>query len=170
VFERPARLKVFLEHPDVKETRIVDGRVGWRSDPSGAFAEAEGPLLGSMKLQAARAALPWILAERRDAVTLIEPLQIEGRSLPGLELPLEPGLWLRVYVDPKTSRIRRVLTVLDSPAMKITFETRYSDFKEVEDVLFAHVEQNYTGGRHTATTAIESIVVNPERTEGEFHP
>jgi hypothetical protein len=103
-------------------------------------------------------------------VTLIEPLQIEGSSLPGLELSLEPGLKLRAYLDPETSLIRRALTVLESPAMKLTFETRYSDFKEVEGILFAHVEQNYTGGRHTATTAIESIVVNPEGTEGEFHP
>ena len=57
-----------------------------------------------------------------------------------------------------------------STTMKITFETRYSDFREVEGVLFAHVEQNYTGGRHTATTAIEKIVVNPELSEGEFRP
>jgi hypothetical protein len=170
VFERTARLKVVLEHPDVKETRILDGKIGWRSDPSGAFAEAEGPLLDSMKLQGARAALPWILAERREALAIIDPLPVEGVSLPGLELSFEPGLRLRVYLDPETSRILRALTVLDHPTMKITFETRYSGFKEVEGVLFAHIEQNYTGGRHTATTTIETIVVNPALAEGEFRP
>ena len=170
VFERPGRLKVVLEHPDVKETRIVDGLVGWRSDRSGAFAEAEGPLLDSMKLQSARAALPWILAERRESATLIEALQAEGRSLPGLEVALGPGLLLRAYVDPDTSLILRSLAVLDSPEMKIAFETRYSSFKEVQGVLFAHTEQNYTGGRHQATTTIEAVVVNPELAEGEFRP
>jgi len=170
VFERPGRLKVVLEHPDVKETRIVDGSRGWRSDPSGAFAEATGPLLDSMRLQAARAALPWILGERRDSVTLIDPLEVEGTSLQGLEVSLGPGLSLRAYVDPETSRVLRALTVLDHPAMKIAFETRFTDFKEVAGVLFAHTEQNYTGGRHQATTAIEKVVVNPEVTEGEFRP
>jgi len=170
VFERPGRLKVVLEHSDVKETRVVDGSTGWRSDPNGAFAEAEGPLLDSMRLQSARAALPWILAEQRKSVTLIDPLQVKETSLPGLEVSLGPGLWLRAYVDPETSRVLRVLTVLDHPAMKIAFETRYTDFKEVEGVLFAHTEQNYTGGQHQATTAIETIVVNPEIAEGEFRP
>jgi hypothetical protein len=170
VFERPARLKVVLEHPDVKEIRILDGPVGWRSDRSGAFAEAEGPLLDSMKLQAARAALPWILAARRDSVTLGEPLVVEGTSLPGLELLLEPGLSLHAYVDPETDQILRVSTVLDSPTMKITFETHYSGFEVVEGILFARVEQNYAGGRHTATTEIEKVVVNPDLAEDEFRP
>lgn len=49
-------------------------------------------------------------------------------------------------------------------------ETRYSGFKKMEGVLFAQVEQNYTGGRHTATTAIETIVVSPTLAEGEFRP
>lgn len=170
VFERPARLKVVLEHPDIKEIRILDGPVGWRSDRSGAFAEAEGPLLDSMKLQAARAALPWILADRRDSLTLGEPLVVEGTSLPGVELRLEPGLSLRAYIDPETGRILRVSTVLDNPAMKIAFETRYSGFEEVEGILFAHVEQNYAGGQHTATTEIEKVVVNPDLAEDEFQP
>ena len=170
VFERPGRLRVVLVHPDVKETRILDGSRGWRSDPSGAFAEAKGPLLDSMRLQAARAGLPWILAERRDSVTLIEPLEVQGTPLPGLEVPLGPGLALRAYVDPDTSRVLRALAVLDHPMMMITFETRYTDFKEAEGVLFAHTEQNYTGGRHQATTAIETVVVNPELEEADFRP
>ena len=54
--------------------------------------------------------------------------------------------------------------------VKVAFETRLSDFRETEGVVFAHTEQNYTGGRHQATTVIETVVVNPELPEGTFRP
>ena len=57
-FVRPGRLRIALDYPNHPETRILDAGQGWRSDGKGNIAPADGFLLTSMVLQAARADLP----------------------------------------------------------------------------------------------------------------
>ena len=99
-FARPDRLKITLDYPNHPEARILDGGKGWRSDGKGNMAAAEGFLLTSMVLQAARADLPWILDERRATIRLLAPM--DGGKLQGLEIPLGEGLTLTVYADTAT--------------------------------------------------------------------
>lgn len=167
IFSRPGRLRVVIEHADGKEVRVVAGGKGWRTTPSGNTAAAEGPLLDSMTLQAGRAALPWILAERRGQVSFATPLTGDDVASSALQLPLGEGMTLRAYVDPKTRRITRALTVLQR-GMTIAFEARLSDFRGVDGVLFPFREQNYAGGRHTASTAFTTIRVNTAIDESLF--
>lgn len=167
VFVRPGRLRVVIEHADGREVRVVADAKGWRTSPSGTTAAAEGPLLDSMTLQAARAALPWILAERRDEVTFASALSAEDKAPSGLQLVVGEGLTLRAYLDPQSHRITRALTVLQR-GMTIAFEARFADFREVDGVLFPFREENYAGGRHTASTAFTVVRVNPPLDDAVF--
>ena len=165
-FARPDRLKITLDYPNHPETRILDGGKGWRSDGKGNMVQADGFLLTSMVLQAARADLPWLLDEKRASIKLLAPM--DGGNLQGLEIPLGGGLTLTVYADTATGRIVRSSGVLDTPGMKTNFATDYSDFRTVDGVLFSFKEANFASNQSTGDTVISRVVVNPPLKDSDF--
>jgi len=167
-FARPARLRVELNYPTEPETRILDGRQGWRTDTSGKTGPVEGMLLGSMVLQAARANLPWLLDERRGGLTLLPPM--DGGRTAGLELALGEGLSLTVYVDAATGRIFRSTGILAEGGTKTAFTAEYSDFRPVEGVLFAFRERTWAAGMPTGETVISKVTLNPPLGPDAFRP
>lgn len=167
-FARPDRLKITLDYPNHPEARILDGGKGWRSDGRGNMPAAEGFLLTSMALQAARADIPWLLDEKRATVKLLAPMD-NGR-LQGLEIPLGEGLTLTVYVDTATKRVVRSSGVLDAPGMKTNFATDYSDFRTVAGILFPFREANFASNQSTGDTVITRVTVNPALTDMDFRP
>lgn len=167
-FARPRRLKITLDYPGHPEARILDGDRGWRSDGKGNLAPADGFLLTSMVLQAARADIPWILHERRATIRLLAPL--DGGRLQGLEIPLGEGLTLAVYAETATGRIVRSSGVLETPGMKTNFATDYSDFRTVDGVLFSFREANFAANQSTGDTVITRITLNPKLTDKDFRP
>lgn len=171
LFSRPDRLYVDLAYAVNPERRFLDRERGWRTDPGGGgINEVDGALLKSMTLQAARANIPWILDENREDVTQAAAAKVGETMTMGLQIILEPGLILRLYVDPKTSLILYSQAILNTETMKTHFETAYSDFKEVDGVLFPHHEENWASGFHTGTTVIETIEINPKVKDGDFRP
>ncbi len=167
-FARPDRLKIALDYPGHPETRILDGRKGWRSDGQGNMPAADGFLLTSMVLQAARADLPWFLDERRATIKVLAPM--DGGKLQGLEIPLGEGLALTVYIESATGRIVRSSGVLETPGMKTNFASDYSDFRSVDGILFPFREANFASNQSTGDTVITKIVVNPALTDADFRP
>lgn len=171
LLERPNRLLVDLAYDVNPERRYLDRRQGWRTDPSGSgIREVDGPLLKAMILQAARANIPWILSERRQEVTQIPHLKVGERMAMGMQVILEPGLILRLYAEPGTARVVYSQAILNTEKLKTHFETAYSDFREVDGVLFAHHEENWASGFHTGTTEIHKITVNPIIKPEDFRP
>jgi zinc protease len=169
-FARPDRLKISLEYPGHLETRILNGGKGWRSDAKGKgeMVPADGFLLTSMTLQAARADLPWVLAERKASLKLLAPM--DNGKLQGVELPVGEGLILTVYVETATGRVVRSSGVLAAPGMKTNFATDYSDFRAVDGVLFPFHEANFAANQSTGDTVIAKIVLNPPLTDADFNP
>ena len=167
-FARPDRLKIALDYPDHPETRILDGRKGWRSDGKGNMNPVEDFLLTSMVLQAARADLPWLLDEKRATLKLLAPM--DGGKLQGLEIPLGEGLTLTVYVETASGRLVRSSGVLSTKEMKTNFATDYSDFRTVDGVLFSFREANFASNQSTGDTVITRVVVNPPLAAKDFRP
>ncbi len=167
-FARPGRLKTALDYPNHPEIRILDGGKGWRSEADGKMPPAEGFLLTSMVLQAARANLPWLLDERRATTKVLPPM--EGGKLQGLEIPLGQGLTLTVYIDTATGRIVRSSGVLVAPEMKTNFATDYSDFRTVDGILFPFREANFASNQSTGDTVITRVIVNPPLVDADFRP
>lgn len=171
LFARPDRLFVDLAYPENPERRYLDGENGWRTDPGGAgVRKVEGHLLKAMVLQAARAEIPWILSRHREDVTQIPPLKVGQQMTVGMQIILGPGLVLRLYADPQTARVIYSQAILNAEKIKTHFETAYSDFREVDGVLFAHHEENWASGFHTGSTVIEKVEINPEIDDSTFRP
>lgn len=103
VLEGPARLKVSLRYPSGSEVRILQDRRGWRGSAPDRLTAVDGPLLHAMRLQSARAALPWMIFAMRDMLTVTK----EGPHGTVLEGPLDAGLVLRFFVQRPSYRVVR---------------------------------------------------------------
>lgn len=170
VFARPDRFKTLIDYPGGVEARIVDGRRGWGMTSGGPLKEVTGPMLLSMVLQAARCDLPWILEERESSARVIEPRTENGVKLEGLELPLGEGLVLRVWANPRTNLVEVSQGALRTPEAFAYFETFYSDFREVNGLMFPFHEENFASGVQTGVTTVTRVVVNPRLSPTEFQP
>ena len=169
-FARPDRLKVDLQYPGAPEGRILNRTQGWRSDKTGNLQPVTGFLFESMRLQAARANIPWILDDMKEQARPTVPVIVDGTQYAGIEMTLGPGVIFRVYAHPETHLIIHSQGVLDLPGMKTGFVASYSDFRKMAGVLFPYREENYASGYHTGSTIIEKITVNPELPVGYFKP
>ena len=170
VFERPDRLKVGMRYPEGTEVRLLDGARGWRNSAGEPLAEAHGPMLEAMVLQACRADVPWILIERGAQARRIEDLEHEGAHLIGIEIPIREKLSFRAYVHPATFRVVMSQGLLEHGGMQTHFETIYDDYRMVEGVLFAFHEENYASGVHTAHTEFVRVLLDPPLSRNEFAP
>jgi hypothetical protein len=160
LFARPGNLRVDLAYPDLTEIRVVKDGKGWRTSQNG-IAEATGPMLDSMSLQAARAAIPWVLRDNRSKLKAAAPVTMDGKELEGLEVALGPTMILRAWVDPATHYVRRSQSVIASAQMNMEFSTIYSDYRSVDGVIFAFHEENFAGHTPTGSTAITTVTLNP---------
>jgi len=150
-------LQVMITSPANTEIRIIDTGRGYSGSALDSLAQAEGPALAAMRLQAARANLPWILAAMRDAAAHV---RTEG-PYEVLELRLSETEALRLLVDTRTYFIVTTEAQVNAGPMDFLFRTEYSDFREVEGITFAFHEENYAAGAHTATTTVDAVQLNP---------
>jgi hypothetical protein len=158
-FQRPNRLRVVIHYPQQVEVRVLDGDKGWRGDERGLVA-VTGPLLAAMRLQAARAAVPWILDEHRAEARPAPALTVKGFRYEGVEITVGEGLTLRAYVDSATHFVVNVQGRLVTPAMSTAFETLYGEFRVVQGVVFPFWEENFASGVHTGSTTFDTVFVN----------
>jgi hypothetical protein len=169
-FSLPERLKVELDYGERREARILVGPDGWRSTGAGGYSPVSGPLHGSMVLQALRASVPWILDGARETAEEVEPQDYQGKTLRSLQLSVSEGLVFRIYVDPETYLVLATQGLLNMGGISTAFETHYSDFREVDGVLFPFKEEGYASGQNTSSTTLEEIELNPALTDREFDP
>jgi hypothetical protein len=91
LFQRPGKLRVENRYGEGTELRIVSGEHGWRGKGDSG-ADATGPMLDAMTLQAVRADLPWFLLQHASEARVIETTTEEGRTMSVIEVPIERGL------------------------------------------------------------------------------
>ena len=179
IFARPDRFKSLVEYEGGAEARVVSGDSVWRNSPGGPLEAADGPMRSASLLQAARAGLPWTIAEHAASARLLpgEPvpvpyeIQVDGSPtrLVALEITLQGGLVLRAWAD-STGLVRVSQGLMTRGAMATHFETVYDDFHTVSGVTFAYHETNWASGVMTGETRIIRVIVNPELRADEFRP
>ncbi|MGK2855873.1 MAG: hypothetical protein ACSLFQ_01570 [Thermoanaerobaculia bacterium] len=155
-FRFPSTLRVEVDYAGATELRMLaDGR-GWRDG-----AEVTGPQLDAMVLQAARMALPRVLAEPGVSVKDHGMVDSAGTKLRELEATLPGGLILLVQIEPATNHVVRSIgrTSTAQGGPKLEFVTDYSDFRTVDGLLFAFQEVNYAQGMKTGDTKLDKIHV-----------
>ena len=163
-FARPLKLRVEVgDASKPTEVRVVDGATGWRNGK-----ESTGEGYEAMVLQAVRLDLPFQLLSQRKALVEKEPMDSQGKRLRVVELRLEHDLAIIAGIDPETGRI--LFSTGTTKAGSMTFETRYDDFRTVDDRLFAFKETNFAGGTKTAEIVLSKIELLKAAPPGAFKP
>jgi hypothetical protein len=154
-FHRPDKLRVQIQYPDRDvELRVLVGSKGWRGGrPVG------GPMHYSMVLQAIRLDYPAFLLAAPEQVSEAEPVERDGQAFRVLVMDVGAGLTLSAEVDPQTGRIHRTIAHIpfDRLPEGLEFINEYSDFREVNGVLFAFKEVTYAQGQHTSDITLEEV-------------
>jgi hypothetical protein len=148
-------LGVEIRYDSRSELRLLDEGQALRGTSTENLSHVEGPLQGAMVLQDARADLPWILMDHRDAVRLA------GEDPTVLELDIPDGGLLRVIVDEETHTVQRSESVIEWGQTQLTFATDFSDFRSVDGVLFPYREDSWAQGVHTATITVTRLLIDP---------
>jgi hypothetical protein len=141
-WQAPDKLRVEIAYSSHTEVRVVDGNRGTQNGK-----DATGMGLDAMRLQAARIALPLLLAKNRASA------RSAGEN--AIEIPLPDKMSVTIDVDPKTGHILKST----GKAEGIEFSTTYSDFQRIDGLLFAFHEINTAMGNTTATNELSNVVV-----------
>ena len=153
----PGLLEVVIHYPDQVEIRRLSEGRGWRGPNRQALEEVQGPMLNSMRTQAIRASLPWVLAQLEDRVELIDTT--EESYLLGLRLGGDAAV--RFWIETATDRVVRTEAIVDAGQAVMIFATDFSDFRDVDGVLFPFHEETWAQGTHTASVDVTLVEWNP---------
>lgn len=150
LFVLPDKLRVDISYPGgPSEHRITTPKGAWRDG-----RPAKALMHKAMTLQVARFQLPLILTQHQVSVL------VENEKTVELSLKLTESTSLEVVVDRQSWRIVRSVGRMDMGGMNIAFTADYSDFRQVEGVLFAHREELTAMGRPTGIAVLKRIDVN----------
>jgi hypothetical protein len=166
-FTAPDRLRVQITYGRDVETRVFDGKDGWRMGK-----KVDGAPYDAMVLQAARLALPLNLLRNRKKLVDKGVGEVDGKPVRTLELPLGGGLKLTVDIDPETGRIVRSAGRGGEGmgGQPLEFITGYSDFRKVGALLFAFREANFANGFVTGETILEKVELPAVLPAATFRP
>ena len=146
VWRGAGNLRVEIVYPDKTEIRALEDGKGTNNGRASTAME-----LDAMRLQAARLALPLLLAEHKGSLRDLGTHD-DVRSI---EIALDAPLTMTIDIDPKTSRVVRSV----GRSKDVAFTTVYSDFRTVNGLLVPFHEENSAMGMKTADIFLEKVEV-----------
>jgi hypothetical protein len=170
---RPGRMRIdVMAHGKHVYTGAFDGDRGWRWKGKGAAideesAEATAALRHGVELPGKLVGLHE-LRQRGHRVDLAGRERIDGTDYYALRITMNDGYTTTLYVDSKNWLITRRRDVrplhVDIDPTPTTIESRFSDFRKVNGVLFAFAstDTDLATGKVLETTRVRSIKVNPQ--------
>ena len=139
-------LRVEIAYPDKTEVRALESGKGTNNGRASSAME-----LAAMRLQAARLALPRLLAEKKAS---LRDLGIKD-NIRSVEIPLDAQTTVTVEVDTTTSRIVRSV----GRSGEMAFSTAYGDYRKVHDLLIPFHEENSAMGMKTADIDLDKVEI-----------
>lgn len=153
---RPDKLRITIDYPSRRETRIVNGLTGSRDG-----MPVNGPQLDAMILQSARIGLPALLIEHRQDLRDLGPRERSGRIFDVIEIPLTTYMSIEIEIDRPTGHIARSIgrAAVPGSSARLEFIAVYDDHRKADSLVFAFHEENFASGFKTGLTALEKVEV-----------
>jgi len=170
---RPGRMRIdVMAHGNHVYTEAFDGDRGWQWKGKGAAiekesAEATAALRHGVELPGKLVGLHE-LRQRGHRVDLAGRERIDGVDYYALRITMNDGYATTLYIDSRNWLITRRRDVrplhVDIDPTPTTIESRFSDFRKVNGVLFvfASTDTDLATGKVLETTTVRSIKVNPQ--------
>jgi hypothetical protein len=160
----PDQLKVELSYPDRKETRVVNGEVGFYTYHKAPPRIATQPQKDAMRLQLMRHYSPLVLRDKLDSLSMETQGEFRVITL------FEQGVRADFFINSATSRIEKVVGSLAMNGIEMQFRTEYSNFAFRDGVLVHLKENKFAGGVNTAVLQLRRITLDADLEESDFIP
>lgn len=170
--ERPGRLRVEFTSQGLTAVYVLDGDSGWFVDPlAGQFEPAPLPEEKAAatvdQLDLEGPLLDW--REKGHEVALVGRETLDGKPVDKLELKLHGGEVRFDYLDAETHLLVRSDAVRSVRGRRVELETSYSDYRDVDGLLFPfHIETREKGRPDVLDVAVDSFELDPELGDERF--
>jgi outer membrane lipoprotein-sorting protein len=170
-FKRPRKLRVETKYQGSSETRILNGRRGYRGMDGFPLSRAEGDSLLAMVYQYKHFDLPYGLLKGAYSITSAGKEDLKGKPVEVLHLSDREGPPMDVYVDTHTFFIVKVTGYFTMTRGRSTaLSTEFSDFRKVDGTVFPFRITNYAGGYKIAETTMKTYRINTTMPSSLFAP
>lgn len=173
VQKRPGKMCFEFEFDSATSTQCTDGEKGWKIAPFLGRSGAE-PMTEAEYRDVADSSDPYGLLynyrERGLDIQYLGKEQIDGRDADKLrvELPYGGVRWL--YLDAETALDVKLEAPRVVAGQDYLIETFYTDWQEVEGLLIpARQETRTVGDEQTHFLTVDSVTVNPQVDDDQFH-
>jgi hypothetical protein len=170
---RPGRMRIDILADDKHVyTEAFDGDRGWKWKGEGSTVEEESPkaiaaLRHGVELPGKLFGLHE-LREHGHRVDLAKRETIDGTKYYVLRVTLSDGYTTTLYTDPSSWLITRRRDFrplhVDVDPTPTTIESRFSDFRKIDGILFAFVstDADVATGKILETASVRSVKLNPQ--------
>lgn len=86
---------------------------------------------------------------------------LDGEQLHHVSIAYKSGLKVEAYFDPASGLLRRTSTIVKQMGQEFEATAFYSDYREVQGMIFAH-QVDQTMGPQSMTITTSSITINPK--------
>ena len=169
-FKRSRKLRVETLYSLSSEVRILNGSTGWRGNISELPSQVTGARYLAMVYQYKQLDLPYGLLKRNYRVIRAGKGYLNNKLSHVLDLLDNEGPPLRVYIDPDTFYIVKVIASLKKGEATAALSAEFSDFRIIDGVPLPHRILNYAVGHKVGETVIEEYSINPPMDDKLFRP
>jgi hypothetical protein len=169
-FKRNRKLRVETVYSLSSEVRILNGTIGWRGNISEPLTQVSGVRYLAMAYQYKQLDLPYGLLKRNYRVIRAGNGHLNNKLSHVLDLLDNEGPPLRVYIDPDTFYIVKVIAEIKKENATAALSAEFSDFRIIDGVPLPHRILNYAVGHKVGETVIEEYSINPSMDDKLFKP
>ncbi len=169
-FKRYRKLRVETAYGLSSEVRILNGSIGWRGNIGEPPDQVTGVRYLAMVYQYKQLDLPYGLLKKSYRVIRAGKGYLNNKLSHVIDLVDDEGPPLRVYIDPDTYYIVKVIAAIKKGNSTAPLSAEFSDFRIVDGVVLPYRILNYAVGHKVGETVIEEYSVNPPMDDKLFRP
>lgn len=170
--KRPEKMRLEFMFDGQPAIQAFDGTNGWKVAP---YTGKTGPQpLSEEELAGTKGSSdPWGLLfhydQRGHALDLLGEAEVDGRAAWKLQVTLPGGSTRTVYLDKETHLELMVESTRYLLKKELLVTTRYSDWKEMDGLVFARRQDSQTAGDEKSHyLTVDTVKVNPQLPDSRF--
>ena len=169
-FKRYRKLRVETLYSLSSEVRILNGSIGWHGNIGEPPLQVTGVRSLAMVYQYKQLDLPYALLKKNYRVIRAGKGYLNNKLSHVIDLLDKEGPPLRVYIDPDTFYIVKVIAAIKKGNATAPLSAEFSDFRIIDGVPLPHRISNYAVGHKVGETVIEEYSINPPMDNKLFRP
>jgi hypothetical protein len=160
---RPDKYKMEFDVADITCLQVFDGQVGWFTAPYTGNAKPQKMTEDATKDMKIKADFDGVLynwKEKGHNVELIGQDTIENSTVYKIKITRKDGSKEFNFIDTKNFLMKKRITYRMAKGKEIEVENIFSDYRSVEGIMFAFINNNKMGGQPYSYIQFESVELN----------